>query len=908
MPEQRRSRNDIRDAARRFALDWSGDFYERGEAQSFWTEFLEVFGVQRRRVNAAFERHARRSSTGGAGFIDLLWPGMLLAEHKSRGQDLDAALDQALDYVDGLDDSELPRLVVVSDFARLRVLDMDDDERTEHEFTLPELADNIDRFLTLAGFTSRQFEAEDAVNLEAAELLAKVYDEIAATGYGGHRLRVFLVRLVFLLFGDDSGLWERNLFADLLENRTSEDGSDLGMWVTRLFGVLNEPLDQRTNTLDEDLAAFPHVNGGLFEEAIQPPDTTRSMRTRLLEAARFDWSKISPAIFGSIFQGVMDAGARHALGAHYTSETNILKVIEPLFLNGLREDLNSCGNSKTRLTSFHERLGRMSFMDPACGCGNFLVIAYRELRRLEREVLLRLNPGTVQMTTMLDPLRRVRLSQFAGIEIEEFPVRIAETAMYLIDHLENEELGKAFGVNVVDLPLTDSAPMYHGNALHLDWASVLPPGTERIVLGNPPYLGKKNRSTEQQADVEAVLGTSSDLDYVSCWFIRARELMAHDPSVRTAFVATNSITQGEQVPKLWPRVLTDGCKIDFAHRTFNWVNEGPGGAHVHCVIIGLSIGGATKPQLFDYADVDGTPSVRSASHINPYLADFGDVYVESRRTPLADVPAVRFGSMPNDGGHLLLDEQEADKIRASDPDAARFLRPLLSARQMLRNEPRFCLWLEGATVSDIRSSAELKQRVESVRDYRAASKRPATKKLSTTPALFGEIRQPLARYLAIPRHSSEHRRVIPMAFFDPDTILSDSMMGIEGADLWLFGVLQSGMFSAWVRTVGGRIKNDLRFSAEVVYNTFPFPRSSRAVDERIEAAAQGVLDARSALAGSTLADLYDPLAMPLPLIRAHDVLDRAVDSAYGKRAQVQTDAERLPLLFDRYQNFVLRLV
>jgi hypothetical protein len=480
----RPSRNDIRESAHAFAREWEGETSERGEAQTFWTDFLLIFGIERRRVHAAFERHARRTSTGGGGFIDLLWPSMLLAEHKSAGEDLDEAMDQALDYIDSLGDREMPRLVVVSDFARMKVLDLDHDSPEPFEFRLGDLPREIDRFLVLAGYVNRQFEVEDAVNVEAAELLGKVYDEIAATGYAPHALPIFIVRVLFLLFGDNTGLWPRKQFEDVVRNRTAEDGSDLGMWLGRLFTVLDTEDAARTTTLDEDLAAFPFVNGGLYRERIDPPDTTRAMRDQLLDASAFDWSKISPAVFGSMFQSVMDKVARRHLGAHYTSEANIFKVIRPLFLDALEAELEACGSSKARLQNFHTRLGTLTFLDPACGCGNFLVIAYRELRRLERETLLRL-PGAIQMTTDLEAWRKVTLDQFHGIEVEEFPVRIAETAMYLVDHLENEALGASFGINIADLPLTESAEIRCANALALPWADVLGPTECSFLLGNP---------------------------------------------------------------------------------------------------------------------------------------------------------------------------------------------------------------------------------------------------------------------------------------------------------------------------------------------------------------------------------------------------------------------------------------
>ena len=898
----RPSRNDIVASARAFATEWQNETSEKAEAQTFWTEFLAIFGIHRRRAHAAFERHARRSSTQGGGFIDLIWPGMILAEHKSAGEDLEAATGQALDYLESLPDADLPRLILVSDFARIGVLDLDSSERKLFVFPLSQLADEIDRLLFLAGYTTRSFEVEGAVNVQAAELLGKVYDEIAASGYHGHPLRVLIVRLLFLMFGDDTGLWARSQFRDLLLNRTSEDGADLGMWLGKLFGVLDTPEERRTTALDRDLAAFPYVNGGLFTERHEPPDTTRQMRHRLLEACRFDWSKISPAIFGSMFQSVMDPVARRALGAHYTSEENILRVIRPLFVDELEADLAECGSSRQRLSALHEKLGRLTFFDPACGCGNFLVVAYRELCRLEREVLAKLYPGNVQMGFSLEGHRRVRVDQFHGIEIEEFPARIAETAMYLVEHLENEELSRSFGLNVVDLPLTATADIRIGNALRIDWADVLSPERCSYLYGNPPFVGKKARSPEQQADMTSVFGGApgtATLDYVAAWYEKARKYL-RGTGARAAFVSTNSITQGEQVPALWPRLLDDRFDIGFAHRTFEWTSEAKGMAHVHCVIVGFCQGAwRGKRWIFDYSTPRSEPHQLQVSHINPYLVEAPTVYVYKRREPLVPVQRASFGSMPNDEGNFILDDDEAAHLRPADLVAARFLREMASTRQLLHGERRWCLWLEGATAADVHSSRELARRVEAVRAYRAKSERATTRALAQTPHLFGEMRQPTSPYLCIPRHVSELRAIVPMRFFGPEVIASDSTLVVPGADLFLFGVLQSAMFTAWVRAVGGRIKSDLRMSVETVYNTFPFPDPSDPNRARVVTAAHEVMIARDAHPGQPLSALYDPLATPPDIIRAHHHLDLAVDACFGRRGTLG-EAERLALLFDRY--------
>ncbi|HEY5051980.1 MAG TPA: DNA methyltransferase, partial [Solirubrobacterales bacterium] len=694
-------------------------------------------------------------------------------------------------------------------------------------------------------------------------------------------------------------------FADLMRNRTAEDGSDLGMWIGRLFSILDAEEDDRTTTLDEDLAAFPYVNGGLYQEPIDPPDTTRGMRDRLLEASAFDWSKISPAVFGSMFQSVMDPEARRHLGAHYTSEANIFKVIRPLFLDGLETELAAAG-TPARLRAFHRKLGELQFLDPACGCGNFLVIAYRELRRLERETLLKLYPQNVQMTTELEAWRHVSLDQFCGIEIEEFPVRIAETAIYLVDHLENEKLGASFGVNIADLPLAESAEIRWANALETPWADVLDPGECSFLLGNPPYGGKHLLDDAQKGSLAAVFEDhpqGGTMDFVSGWFkLAADYLAAGDGTARGAFVATNSVTQGEQVPALWPTLHQAGLHIDFAWRTFDWTSEGRHRAHVHVVIIGfVHSGEPVAGKIYEFDAETDTSVAHDASTINGYLVAFDETYPAARTTPLADVLPVAYGSKPTDQGNLLLNAEEAAEVRGSDSVAARYIRPLLSTDEFLDGIERFCFWLEDADPADIRESPTLRTRIAAVKTFREASKKAQTRDKAKEPGVFAEIRTPENDFVFVPLHSSGDRRLIPMGFVPAadNAIVHNSGSYVENADLALFGLLQSEMFSAWQRVVGGRIKSDYRFNNRLVYNTFPFPDLSDLHRDRIGEAASGVLGARDAHDGSSLADLYDPLATPRDLVAAHRDLDGAVDLAFGRRRR-PGEAERMAFLFDEH--------
>jgi len=894
---------EMRGRARAFANEWQGETREAAERQTFWNEWFEIFGIRRRR-RVTFERNVRKLS-GNTGQIDAFWPGMVLIEHKSAGEDLDAAMGQAEDYLNGLREEELPRLIILSDFANFRILNLE--TREEESFALAELPDKLELFTFLAGYRPRWFAEEDAVNVKAAELMGVLHDRLDASGYVGHELRVMLVRLLFLLFADDTGLWgETGLFEDYVERKTSEDGSDLGMHLATLFEVLDRPTEERQSTLDETLEGFPYVNGQLFAERIAVAAFDREMRETLLLACRFNWSKISPAIFGSMFQSVMKDEERREIGAHYTTERNIMKTIGPLFVDELQSRLDAAAMDRTRLRALFAELRRLKFFDPACGCGNFLVISYRELRRVELEVMRRLQSldkrvSEGQLSADVSLLSHVDVDQFYGIEVEEFPARIAEVAMYLMDHLANQELSQEFGLSYARIPLHTPANITVGNALRMDWNEVLPVTECAYVLGNPPFVAKKRRNDEQVEDMERVFGGRTVLDYVTAWFVRATEYV-QGTKTRVAFVATNSIVQGEQVPALWPLLLAKGMRIDFAHRSFRWTSEARGQAAVYVVIIGFSDGGKRLVKLiYDYEKpTSETPLERVAKQINPYLADApADVIPTRRNTPIVPVPEIRFGSMPNDGGHLLLDEDEYIAIKDGDPLAAKYVRTLLGADGMLDGRPRWCLWLVDAEPADVRNSDELRRRVRAVRDYRDASTRAATKRLAATPSLFGEVRQPRSSYVCVPRHTSENRTYIPSVFAEADVIAHDSTLTIEGADLYLFGLLHSAMWMTWVRAIGGRLESRYRISAGIVYNTFPWPdKPSSAARQRIVDATQSVIDSRAAHASSTLADLYDPLTMPADLVRAHTQLDSVTDALYGRGKF--DEATRLAALLKRY--------
>lgn len=894
--------NEIRDRAVAFVREWAEESSEDAEAKSFWDGFFRVFGLERRRV-AQFEAPVhlvRNSGRTATGYVDLFWKGRLIVEHKSRGRDLARAYEQAVDYFEGLAERDLPRYVLVSDFARFRLDDLDTGERWE--FPLRELPKNLRLFAFIAGYEARPVRPQDPVNLRAAERMGKLHDRLKASGYEGHELEVLLVRLLFCLFADDTGIFQPvQSFREWVENRTSEDGSDLGAKLTQFFQVLNTPVEKRQRALDEELAAFPYVNGRLFEERLSIPEFDSAMRTALLDAAGLDWSRISPAIFGALFQSIMDAKARRNLGAHYTSEENILKLIEPLFLDELKSELAAAKGNANKLFELQKKLRRLTFLDPACGCGNFLVVAYRELREIELEILRQ-----VEKNRRLDIFHSVQVNvdQFFGIEIEEFPAQIAQVALWLTDHQMNQKVSAEFGLYFARLPLTTSPTIVNGNALRLDWEEIVPKTRLTHILGNPPFVGKKARKPEQNEDLKWAFGTEKYpgvLDYVTGWYAKVAGLIPGTP-IRAAFVSTSSITQGEQPAFFWPILLRGRITLDFAHRTFRWSNEARGPAAVHCVILGFHSGAPSgRRTIFDYEDVDGDPHAIPASNINPYLLDAADIALLPRSTPVSAAPAISFGSMPNDDGRLLLSDEEMTVLVAAEPEARQLIRPFIGADEFLYGVRRWCIWLVNARPEAIRSLPRVAARVEAVRAYRAGSKRPATRKLADFPGIFGEIRQPSTDYILIPRHSSEERRYIPLVFESSGVICGDSNMMIPGATMFDFGVLHSAMHMGWVRTVGGRLESRYRYSARIVYNNFPWPHSpTKKQKDGIEAAARGVLEVRGRFPGSTLASLYDPLTMPPALVKAHQKLDKAVDSAYGYRGK-PTDAERVAFLFELYQ-------
>jgi len=899
--------NEIRKRAIKFSYEWQDEKREKAESQSFWNDFFNIFGISRKRV-ASYEEFVKLIGDN-RGFIDLFWKGKLIVEHKSEGENLDDAYFQALDYFSGLNENELPRYVIVCDFKRIILKDLDENEKSE--FELKDLANNIRLFDFILGHKKREYKDEDPVNIKAAELMGKLHDSLKDNGYEGHPLEVLLVRLMFCLFSDDTGIFETGYFTYYIENKTNVDGSDVGLHLNQIFQILNTPEDKRQKNTDEDLLNFLYINGELFEEMLPNPSFDSDTRKILLDCCYFDWSLVSPAIFGSMFQSVMDSDERRGIGAHYTSEKNILKTINSLFLSELWDEFNSHKNNKKYLQKMLDRISKMKFFDPACGCGTFLIITYRELRRLQIEIHKKLRQEGKHTQKFIVNIEDfdddINVDAMYGIEILEFPVRIAEVALWLVDHQMNLELSKTFGDYYVRLPLKTSPNIIQGNALEIEWNDIISKDELTCILGNPPFVGKKRRNNQQNNDMKNVCGHIKNygiLDYVCCWYIKSAEFIK-DTKIKVALVSTNSITQGEQVGILWDYLSNEmNIKIHFAHRTFKWFNQARGKAQVYVIIIGFATFEEKTKYLFDYETPSSDPIEQKANNINAYLINQKDVIIKNRSKPICKVPEISFGSMPNDKGNFLFTDSEKDVFLEEEPGAKQFIHPLISAREFLKGEKRWCLWLKNIKPSDMKNLPGVVERIDNVRNYRLESKRDSTVKLAETPYLFGEIRQPEdGDYILIPLHSSEHRKYIPIDILSHTNIANNSCSIVKNADLYHFGVLTSSMHMAWVRQICGRIKSDYRYSNKLVYNNFPWPKNpiSRHV-VNVEKRVQELIDIRKEYDDS-LRDLYNPRFTPKKLIDAHKKLDRIVELCYRPK-KFNSDLERLQYLFELYDDYV----
>ena len=867
---------EIETRASAFQMNWrdcAGN--EKQDDIKFIQAFLNVFGVD---WQTGFPQHQIFMPNGTPNYIDYLLPGQILIEMKSKGKSLDAAFTQAMTYIQALKPEETPQLVMVCDFDQVRVFNYHK-KHPYKTFRLSELRRHVRIFSLLAGYGSVvEARTEIELNTDASYKMAKLHDALKENGYTGHELEVYLVRLLFCLFADDTGVFEKSTFYNYLQ-ASNPDGSDLSGRLTMLFSTLDTPDDKRMKNLPDELKRFRYINGNLFSERLTPPFFSAKMRSILLDCCDFDWTQISPAIFGAMFQGVMNPQERRELGAHYTSEENILKVIKPLFLDELEEEFERSISTVAELRAFQDKLASLTFLDPACGSGNFLIITYQRLRELEFKVLKLLH-SNLQSDWLTDHTR-VGLHQFYGIEIEDFPCEIAKVSMLLMKHLMDQEVSAYFGTNFIDFPIKDNANIVKANALRLDWNEVVPADKLDYILGNPPFNGARTMSSEQKADLQHVFGdlkNSGNLDFVTPWYKKSADMMDRNSAIQTALVSTNSIVQGDQAGILWEYLFDRRFEINFAHRTFKWSNAAKGKAAVHCVIIGFARNGAWhKPRII----FDGT-NEQKVAQINQYLIDAPKVIIKSRSKPICDVTEIGIGNKPIDGGNYLFTKEEMEDFVRVEPNSANYFRLWFGSDEFINRRPRYCLYLRNALPSDLKKMPHVIKRIENVKQFRLRSVSPGTVRLAETPTRFHVENVPTSSYLVLPETSSENRKYIPIGFLGPEALCSNAVRILPNASLYHFGILTSSTHMAWMRTVAGRLEMRYRYSKDIVYNNFPWPNPTPAQKEKIGQTAQAILDAREQYPDASLADLYDELTMPPDLRKAHQANDKAVWEAYGK--------------------------
>jgi len=891
----------IAQAAADFAERWQGRGYEKGESQLYWADLLtNVFGVD---DLPSFIRYEEQVKVDKTNFIDGHIPSTkVLIEQKSLGKDLRKGIvqsdgsvlnpfQQAKRYAAELKYSERPRWIVTCNFAEFLVYDMEQPNGEPEQILLKDLGKEYYRLLFLVDNKSEHISKEMQVSIRAGEIVGRIYDALLKQ-YDDNSpealrwLNILCVRIVFCLYAEDAGVFSRDQFHDYL---TKFDTDGMRQALIQLFQTLNTKEENRSKFLRDDLKAFPYTNGGLFEEEIDIPQFTEELRETLLQNASldFDWSEISPTIFGAVFESTLNPETRRSGGMHYTSIENIHKVIDPLFLNDLRSELDSILEDKVerqrvkKLDAFQDKLASLTFLDPACGSGNFLTETYLSLRRLENETIRERYHGQTMMGEFLNPVK-VSIQQFYGIEINDFAVTVATTALWISEAQMLNETERIISHDIDFLPLKSYTNITEGNALRLDWEQVVSKERLSYIIGNPPFVGYSLQSKEQKDDILSVFvdidgkpfKAAGKIDYVAGWYYKAAQLMMNT-NIRAALVSTNSITQGEQVAAIWkPLKEMFGIHIDFAYRTFRWDSEASLKAHVHCVIVGFSLGGDSSKVIYD------NDKQKEVNHINAYLIDAPDVFVESRSKSICDIPLMTTGNRPSDGGHLIINEEDYGEFIAKDPKSDKYIKKMLGSEEFINNKTRYCLWLKGVSPSELRQMPLVMKRIELCREARLNSPDKSRHKLADTPHLFRETNNP-TQYIAVPKVSSEKRRYIPMGLLDESTIASDLLFVIPDATLYHFGILESNVHMAWMRAVCGRLKSDYRYSKDVVYNNFPWPNPTEAQKAKIEQTAQAILDARALYPDSSLADLYDELTMPAELRKAHQQNDRAVMEAYG---------------------------
>lgn len=894
-----------RSTAAQIVKKYSAISSEKSFDQSFWRDILgeicriDVFALVR------FQHPIYDPVSKSTKSIDGFWPGVLLIEHKSRGKSLDAAEIQARKYLTILPRAELPSFIIVSDFARFRIVDVLRNETVE--FALSQLPEELHRFEAIVGgHHVAATQVEISADRDAAHLMGGLFSAFEESGYEGHATSVFLVRILFLVFAEDTGLIGRRLFSEVVAS-SPDDGTGLGAVLEELFVVLNMSPEDRPLSLSDSLKRFPYVNGGLFAESLPLFSFDREMRSALLATCDYDWSSISPAIFGSLFQAVRDPDTRKEMGEHFTSAVNIRRVISNLFLAEFKERFEELQDNPVGLRAFRNELGTYRWLDPAGGSGNFLIVTYQEMRALEHSIIERLQEldgGRSQLSTDGTHGLQIRLEQFYGIEIDEWSSAIARVGMFLADHQLNLKLEALTGSAPNRLPLVESPTIVTADALEIDWESVCPVDERTFIMGNPPFVGAHLQTRKQKDQTERIWGDvnkAGSLDYVSNWFRIASELVVRR-SVRAAFVASKSITQGEQPPIMWQRLNQLGAVIDFAHQSFRWTNGARKEAAVHVVIIGMSDGRRRKQKHLWMVDSKSGELIRTdVDNINAYLLNSADIFVTSRTRPLvSSIPPVKYGSKPTDGGYISnISPENASSIRQRDPIAAKYLRQIVGAQELIYGEERYCLWLVDAEQGDFRRSPELLKRLTSVRDFRLKSKKSATRELALTPALFEFNSHPDGSYMALPLHSSSDRKYIPFAYLPSKIISTNALSIIPDAPLWLFGAMSSRAFVVWTHAISGRLGDGIRIAGTITYNNFPFPPLENGLREELELGATEIIGARAQAVGSSLADLYDDAFMPIGLRKAHERLDRAMADAFGSSA-VASEADLLELMFGRY--------
>ena len=913
-----------RKAAKEFAEYWKGKGYEKGESQPFWLSLLnEVYGIEKPEQFITFEEQVHLDNTS---FIDGMIPSThVMIEQKGLGKDLNKKIQQsdgtfltpfqqAQRYSASLPYSQRPRWIITCNFESFCVYDMEHPTGEPEIILLENLEREYYRLNFLVNSKDEHLEKEMEVSIKAGEIVGKLYDALLAQYINKENesslksLNILCVRLVFCLYAEDAGIFgKRGMFHDYLN---AFDAVHFRKALIDLFKVLDTKPADRDPYLEPELAAFPYVNGGLFaDENIEIPMFTDECRKLLLEEASvgFDWSEISPTIFGAVFESTLNPETRRSGGMHYTSIENIHKVIDPLFLDDLRaefEEICETTVEKTKekkLKTFQDKLAGLCFLDPAAGSGNFLTETYLCLRKLENEILDILFHGQISFGEYTEPIK-VQISQFYGIEINDFAVSVAKTALWIAESQMLKKTEDIVHMSLDFLPLKSYTNIAEGNALSIDWEEIVPKHKLNYIMGNPPFVGARLMSQQQKNDLLKVFGegwkNAGNLDYVACWYKKAADLMK-GTAIRTALVSTNSVSQGEQVANLWKPLFEEGVHIDFAHRTFRWDSEATLKAHVHCVIIGFSIAPSTKAKTLFYGDRE-----QVVKNINAYLVEADNVFVESRNKPLCSVPEIGIGNQPIDGGNYLFTEDEKNEFIAKEPLSEKWFKPWIGSQEFINRYYRYCLWLGDCPPNELRKMPECMKRVQAVMNLRMESKRVSTKKLADTPTRFQTENMPKDNYIIIPRVSSERRRYIPMGFITPDILTSDSAHIIPCATIYHFGILTSNVHMAWTRTVCGRLKSDYRYSKDIVYNNFPWPDPTPEQKAKIEQTAQAILDARALYPDCSLADLYDELTMPPELRRAHQANDKAVMQAYGFWGKLNSESACVAALMEMYKDLI----